>query len=403
MRNVILAALAMFVVACSSGPTAADGQATYEVDPMWPQPLGNSWILGSVTGVAVDSQDHIWLVHRGAASLTGRTEAALTADPPGAEYCCMAAPAVLEFDQAGAVVNSWGGPGDGYVWPQTPGGMDIDADGNVWIAAAGSPPATSAPRAGGGRGGRGGGRGGGGRGGGGRGGGAAPEPPPADAHVLKFSGDGTFLMQLGTPGDTGSPDSTTALNRPADVAVDSGAGEVYVADSGNRRVVVFDAATGDYKRHWGAFGEAPDAADPGPYDPSAESARQFLQVNCVEVGDDGLVYVCDRNANRIQIFEKDGTFVQEVVVSTSTMLNGAVWDVAFADAGTLLVANGQEQHVLMVSTESLAVVPDRIGGGGRWPGGFYGVGSLAVDSQGNLYTGETLEGKRVQKFVRRQQ
>jgi DNA-binding beta-propeller fold protein YncE len=205
-------------------------------------------------------------------------------------------------------------------------------------------------------------------------------------------------MQIGTPGETAGEAS---LDRPADVAVDSAAGEVYVADTGHRRIAVFDAATGAFKRQWGAYGEAPDAAaDPGAFDPAAPPARQFRLASCVELSPDGMVYVCDRTSNRIQVFQKNGTFVKEAVVSATTLGNGGAWDVAFGP-GVVYVANGQEQHVAVLDAGTLAVT-GTLGAGGRWPGHFLGVGSVATDSQGNLYTGETFEGKRVQKFGRQQ-
>jgi DNA-binding beta-propeller fold protein YncE len=369
MRKVIAAtALSVIATACGGGDPEAvmAGQPeAFQVDALWPQPLPSGSILGSVTGLAVDAQDHIWLVHRGVSSLTTRTEAGLELDPPGAETCCRAAPAVLELDAAGSLVGSWGGPGDGYAWPQTPGGLDVDATGNVFIAAAGA-------------------------------------PPPADAHVLKFSRDGSFVMQIGTPGQTGGADSTTGLDRPADVAVDDATGELYVADTGNRRVVVFDAGTGAYKRHWGAYGEAPDpAATLADYDPAAEPARQFRHVSCVEIGPDDMVYVCDRTSNRLQVFQKDGTFVKEAVVPSEAPGGGAVWDVAFGD-GIVVVADGHNHTVHVLDADTLEREVS-VGAAGRWPGTFYAVGSVAVDSQGNLYTGEAAEGKRVQKFMRRQQ
>jgi DNA-binding beta-propeller fold protein YncE len=186
------------------------------------------------------------------------------------------------------------------------------------------------------------------------------------------------------------------------VAVDSAANEVYVADTGNRRIVVFDASTGAHKRHWGAYGEAPGAAPPA-YDPAAPAPRQFRTVSCVEVSKDNLVYVCDRESNRIQVFQKNGTFVKEAVISKTTLGSGAVWDVAFSsDAGQqmLFVADGTNQQVHVLRRDTLAVAGS-FGAGGRWPGTFYGVGSIAVDSRGTVYTGETLEGKRVQKFTAR--
>ena len=354
-----------------------------EADPLWPRPLPNHWILGSVTGVAVDSRDHVWVLHRGQASLNARTEAALTATPPGSEYCCAAAPFVLEFDAAGALVGHWGGPGAGYDWPLNPGGIAVDAAGNVWLTAAGLPPAPA------GRGGRGG------------AGGAAPAPPPEDAHVLKFSREGKFLMQIGKPGDVGAPDSRTGLKRPAAVEVDSQANEVFVADTGNRRVVVFDATTGAYKRHWGAYGTPPDATAPPAYAAGSAAAKQFRALSCLALSRSGELFVCDRESNRIQVFKKDGTFVREAVVSPSTLGSGSVWDIAFSsDAAqqTVYVANGQEQTVHVLRRDTLAQV-GTIGSGGRWPGHFFGVGAVAVSTQGHVITGENLQGKRVQKFV----
>ena len=356
----------------------------FEVDPLWPRPLPNHWLFGSITGVTVDSQDHIWVVHRGADSLNARTEMGAATTPPTAEECCVPAPAVLEFDQAGTLVGHWGGPGPGYDWPRSPGGITVDAQGNVWITAAGVTDTAGA-----------------------RGRGAAPAPapapaPPEDAHVLKFTRAGKFLLQIGQAGKPGGNDSKTALNRPTAIAVDSTANEIYVADGvGNRRIVVFDATTGAYKRHWGAYGAAPGEADPGPYNPSEPPSKQFRTVSCVEISSDGQVYVCDRRNDRIQVFRKDGTFVKEAFVSKTTTGEGAVWDVAFSrdpQQRFLFVADGQDQKVFVLDRATLAVV-STLGGGGRWPGGFYGVGSVAVDSKGNVYTGENLEGKRLQKFI----
>ncbi len=357
----------------------------FQVDPLWPKPLPNHWILGSVTGVAVDAQDHIWIVHRGLDSLTARTEAGLGTDPPTAESCCAPAPPVLEFDQAGNLVSHWGGPGNGYEWPLTPAGIAVDAKGNVWIAGAGAPTAPA---------------------GRGRGTGAAGTPPvpprPVDAHVLKFTRKGQFLLQIGQAGKSEGSDSKTLLNRPSAIEVDAAANEVYVADGyGNRRVVVFDAETGGYKRHWGAYGGNPDAATLPPYEPDAPAPKQFRTVSCVRVARDGLVYVCDRQNDRVQVFRKDGTFVKEAFVSKTTRGDGSVWDIAFSrdpQQRFIYMADGQNQTVHVLQRDTLGVVGS-VGGGGRWPGAFYGVGSIALDSNGILYTGETYEGKRVQKFA----
>jgi DNA-binding beta-propeller fold protein YncE len=378
-RTVALAAASLAALFLTSRtPAGFQAAPTFEVDPLWPRPLPNHWLLGSVTGVAVDARDHIWVVHRGYDSMTARTEIGAATNPKTAEECCVPAPQVLEFDSAGTLVGHWGGPGDKYQWPVSPGGIAVDAKGSVWITAAGPPEIPGAGAAGrGGRGGR----------GGGRGGADAPPPKPEDAHVLKFSPKGEFLLQIGKAGAPGDNESTTALHRPAGVDVDPTGGEVYVADGYvNHRVVVFDANTGAYKRHWGG---APDAA--------------FGTVGCVKVAKDGTVYVCDRSNNRVQAFDKNGKFLKQAVVAPATKGTGSVWDIALsrdAQQRYLFVADGHDQKVFILRRDTLQEVGS-FGDGGRYPGRFYGVGSIAVDSRGNIYTGETLEGKRVQKFLPR--
>jgi hypothetical protein len=366
--------------------TAAQGRSavqppSFQVDPLWPKPLPNHWVLGSVTGVAVDSRDYIWIIHRGADSLGNNEKGGILNPPTG---CCVPAPQVLRFDAAGNLVGHWGGSGQGYDWPQSPGGMAIDHKNNIWITAAGPPDSAA-----------------------GRGRGAAPAAPPRppDAHALKFSRMGQFLLQIGRAGQVEGSDSQTGLNRPAGITVDPASNEVYIADTGNRRIVVFDADTGAYKRHWGAYGGKPDGTSPGPYDPQSPPAKQFRAVSCVAVSKDGLVYVCDRQNNRVQVFQKDGKFVKEAFVSKNTLGDGSVWALAFSHDPPqrfLYVADGHDKKVFILRRETLEVVSS-FGSGGRMPGQFYGVGSIAVDSKGNVYTGETYEGKRVQKFVYRAQ
>ncbi len=372
--------LSTLVVVLTGGAEGlAQTPPSARVDPLWPKPLPNHWVLGSVTGVAVDRGNHVWVLHRGAASLNARTEASLGAAPPGAEHCCTAAPYVLEFDADGALVSHWGGPAPGYDWPAGTGALAVDASGNIWITAAGLPPATGPATAT----------------------TATPPATPDDAHVLKFSREGKFLLQIGKPGALGSPESRAGLNRPAGVDVDTNANEVFVADTGNRRIVVFDAVTGAYKRHWGAFGSAPDLTPPAAYTPGTPSARQFRTPSCVALAKTGEVFVCDRESNRIQTFRKDGSFVREAVVSPATLGSGSVWDIAFssdANERFVYVANGQEQTVHVLRRDTLAEA-GTIGTGGRGPGYFFGVGSVAVNAQGNVITGESLQGKRVQKFV----
>ena len=364
----------------------------FEVDRLWPKPLPKMWILGSVNGVAVDAQDHIWVTHAGAASLQNN-EKGPELKPPQST-CCFAAPQVLEFDAAGNLLSQWGGAGQGYNWPLIPHGIAVDSKGNVVIGGSQAgrvegrpdppPPA-------------------------GRGGAKPAKPvplPPQDAHAIKFTRTGQFVWQFGKPATVESNNGTTTLSRPAGFDVDEAANEIYIADGlGNRRVVVVDAGTGAYKRHWGAYGGKPDETAPPPYNPNPASnaplPRQFQNVSCVKLSKDGMVYVCDRGGNRIQVFQKDGKFVREAIVSPATMGDGSVWDLAFSrdpQQQFVYVADGQDKKILVLRRDTLDVVSS-FGQGGRLPGTFYAVGSIAVDSKGNVYTGETSEGKRVQKFI----
>jgi DNA-binding beta-propeller fold protein YncE len=337
----------------------------FEVDPLWPKPLPNHWVLGSAVGVTVDARDHVFIVHRGAMSLNERTEIGLATSPPTAEDCCLPAPPILEFDPAGNLIGHWGGPGPGYEWPASNHGITADDKGNVWI------------------------------------GGNAK----GDAHVVKFTRDGKFLMQFGHQGkSTGSNDQEN-FGQVAKIFVDPKANEAYVADGyGNKRVVVIDADTGKFKRYWGAYGHRPDDTDLGKYDPDAPPAQQFrTPVHCAELANDGLVYVCDRPNDRIQVFQKDGTFVREVFIAKKTLGDGSVWDIAFSkdpQQKYLYLADGKNEKVYILDRDTMKILTS-FGDGGRQPGQFFGVHSIATDSKGNIYTTETYEGKRLQKFVYR--
>jgi hypothetical protein len=345
--------------AAPSGPVAP----RFDVDPFWPKPLPNHWILGSTIGVSVDSRDHVWIIHR-QQTLNPQTEASAGNTTPQGE-CCTAAPPVLEFDAEGNLVSSWGGPGEGYDWPTSNHGITVDHMDNIWIGG----------------------------------------NDMTDAHILKFTRGGQFLLQLGKPGASGGSNDPVNFGRVAKISIDAAANEAFVADGyGNKRVAVLDVDTGALKRYWGAYGNRPDDADLGPYDPAAPPAQQFRNpVHCAEPSLDGLLYVCDRANDRIQVFRKDGTFVSELMVAPETRGSGSVWDIAFSKdpAQTYIyLADGLNERVWVIGRESMEILTS-FGDGGRQPGQFFGVHSIATDSQGNIYTTETYEGKRLQKFVYR--
>ncbi|MGH7447656.1 MAG: hypothetical protein ACRELT_08850 [Longimicrobiales bacterium] len=360
----VLAVLGAARSALQSGGGGTTVEAPiFEVDPFWPQPLPDNWLLGSAIGVGIDSRDHVFVIHR-PESLNARTEAGAAADPPTGE-CCLPAPNILEFDPEGNLVNSWGGPGEGYDWPTSNHGLSIDHMDNIWIGGNGQ----------------------------------------RDSHILKFSRDGRFLLQVGTANQDVNSLSKENFGRVAKIAFDAAANEAYVADGyGNKRVAVIDMTTGAIKRFWGAYGNVPADTNLGPYDPDAPLAQQFRNpVHCAEPTGDGLVYVCDRPNNRIQVFRTDGTFVREVRIAPRTLGDGAVWDIAFSrDPGQrfLYLADGKNMRVYVLDRQTLEVLTS-FGAGGRQPGQFFAVHSIATDSKGNIFTTETYEGKRVQKFVYR--
>ncbi|MPZ62338.1 MAG: hypothetical protein GEU93_13800, partial [Propionibacteriales bacterium] len=327
------------------GPVAPQ----FEVDPFWPKPLPNDWVLGQVAGIEVDDQDRIWIVQR-PGSLTA-------ADLNGASP----APPVMAFDVDGNLLEAWGpeaaeegqeGPREwaGCDWPINEHGLWIDGDGNIWIAGNGG-----------------------------------------DDHiVLKFTSDGSScLLQIGEWGVAGNNDSEDLLNRPADGDTDDAAREVYVADGyGNNRVAVFDMDTGEFKRRHLA--------------PDPENDPWSTPVHCAVLSDDGLLYVCDRVNNRIHVLEKDGTFVEELPIVPGTPGNGSAWDVSFsADSAQefLYNADGYNQRVQIARRNNLeAGLIAEFGRNGRYAGMFHWIHNIDTDSRGNLYVAEVDEGKRTQKF-----
>jgi hypothetical protein len=363
-----LALLAMLVVAEIAFEKQADAQTKaavmaprFEVDPLWPKPLPNKWHIGQTIGVGIDGNDHVWIIHRADSLEENEVGAEGTKAPP-----------VLEFDAGGNVIASWGGPDPlkRYEWPVSNHGVTVDNKGFVWIGGNGA----------------------------------------GDAHILKFTQSGQFIAQYGhafppclPPTGTGCSNDMESFGRVAKIVIDAKENEAYIADGYlNHRVAVIDMDTGKIKRYWGAYGNKPDDTNMGPYNPESPLIKQFrTPVHCAEVSNDNLVYICDRPNDRIQVFKKDGTFVTEKVIAPRTLGDGSTWDIAFSkdpDQKYMYVADGKNELIYVIDRKNLEILTS-FGDGGRQPGQFFAVHSIATDSKGNIYTTETYEGRRVQKFV----
>ena len=340
---------------------------TFKVDQAWPT-VPENWVLGEVSAVAVDSRDHLWVLHR-PHSVT--PEQASAGEVP---------PAVLEFDAAGTLVQAWGGPAPGYEWPDTEHGIYVDAGGHVWIS--GNNPL-----------------------------GRNPPSQKSDDQLLKFTTAGDFVLQIGRRDQSGGNADTENFRQPADMWVYPETNELFVADGyGNRRVIVIDVNTGVFKRQWGAFANPP--LDPptraldindvlgAPAD-AEEDPPQFGLVHGLVVSNDGLVYVADRSNKRVQVFAIDGTFRNQTFVAPETP--GAA-----GTAASLGLSPDPRQRFLYVADLSNAQVVildrgtlERLGDfreRGNAPGQFrMAVHDIAVDSEGNIYTADL--GRRAQKFV----
>ncbi|CAH2604463.1 conserved exported protein of unknown function [Rhodovastum atsumiense] len=342
--------LILFMVLLLGAGARAAEAPHLQVDPSWPKPLPHGWVLGEVSGVATDARDHVWIIHRPHSVPAGQP----------------AAPPVIEFDPEGRLLQAWGGPwrgqGPRYDWFGNEHGVHVDPRGFVWLGGNG----------------------------------------PQDGQVLKFTADGRFVLQIGHPGGKVDSNDVTRLARPADVAVDIEANEVYVADGyGNHRVIVFDAETGAYRRHWGAYGRRP-VDQRRSYDPAAAPSSNFGNpVHCVKLARDGLVYVCDRQNDRVQVFRHDGTFVAEWRIAPATRGLGSVWDLGvWPDAAQsfLLDADGGNGQVHILRRADGTVL-GAFGRPGRQPGQFHWLHNIAVDSRGDVFTTEVDAGRRVQRFV----
>ena len=357
---VSLVAVAMSVSWLFAQQNTAPRPPAFQVDPKWPI-IPNNWVLGEVTSIAVDSRDHIWVLHRPRSIPADRR--------------ANAAPPVLEFDAAGKLLGSWGGPSDGYDWPEREHGIYVDAKGFVWIGGNGGWPKPSAEG-------------------------------NTDDMILKFTSAGKLVMQIGRRGQGKGNTDTTNLRQPADLFVHAPTNELFVADGyGNQRIVVFDADTGKFKRMWGGFGETPSAAmTPNPAQsapPDAPAPRQFGLVHAVKVSNDGIVYVADRTYRRLHLFTLDGKFLREAKLTQ----DGTV---APVPAGFAFSADPKQQFLYVVDSGPMRIVIfDRatmtqigaVGMRGPNPGEFDIVHHMAADSKGNLYTAEIVTNRRAQRFV----
>ena len=337
-----------------------DGIPAYEVDPSWPPELPNNWILGDVRGLFIEEEnDHLWVLHM-PSSLTENRELGAATDPPYAE-CCISAPPVLELDPQGQVVQAWGGPGEGYVWPEgSQHGIFLDHNDFIWIG-------TSSVN-----------------------------------HVVKFTRDGSHVLTIGEPGvDMGSNDPTH-LSGPANFYVEPETNEIFIADGyGNRRVVVFDAETGEYRRHWGAYGEQPDDeyTYEYPVDPT-DPPLQYSTVHGIVGSNDGLIYVADRQGNRVQVFRQDGEYLMERFVRPETGGSGTGFSLALSrdpEQRFIYLIDGTNNKVWILGRGDLEIL-NSFGRTGRQISQFIRAHMVQLDSHGNVYTGEAGNGKRLQKF-----
>jgi DNA-binding beta-propeller fold protein YncE len=340
---------------------ASNDVPVFEVDPSWPKELPNDWIIGLTTGIYVDSRDHIWVTNNPLG--LAKTEIGSTTNPPEAD-CCVPAPPVLEFDRAGTLVNSWGPP-EGLVAPKIAHGIFVDHTDHVWIGQTGG------------------------------------------FHLMKFTRDGKLVMTIGDPKATatGGSNDTTRLGGPAGLFVDPKTNELYVSDGYiNSRVIVFDATTGAYKRHWGAYGEPPTDVKLPPYNPDAPKPdRQFRNAHHLLLSKDGLVYVADRGNDRIQVFRSNGQFVMEKAVRPRTLRDGSAFTIGLSvdpQQQYLYLGDGNNNKIWILRRKDLEVVGS-FGRAGRQVGQFTRIHNLAVDSQGNIYTTEAADGRRIQKFALR--
>jgi DNA-binding beta-propeller fold protein YncE len=330
-------------------PARAQPAPTFAVDPNWPKELPKDWITGQLGGVCTGEQDHIYVVNR--RNITEEEK-----------ETSISAPSIIKFDMEGNVVGSWG---DQNTVPSSIHGCVVDHERNVYVAG------------------------------------------NADAIVQKYAPDGKLLLQIGTRGKFDSSDGTrrgTGLNAaqdqlhmPSGIAVDPGNGDIYIADGyGNRRVAVFDKA-GKFLRQWGRQATDEEIQQNAP--------GAFAQVvHCIAMSNAGLIYVCDRQGNRVQVFQKDGTFVRNILIPNKSGKlpdkRGTAWWVAFSperDQKYLYMMNGGTEQVHILDHANGEILSS-FGRPGHQIGNFTHGHTIAVDSRGSIYVAETDWGRRIQKF-----
>ena len=354
--------------------TALSAQAQtypkFEVDPDWPKKLPHGYFFGQVAGLTVDAQDNIWVISR-----PRRVVPQL--DEPPQEASGVPAPSVVAIDPNGKFLHGWGGPfmmseteRAGFEWPVSEHGIAVDSKDNVWIC----------------------------------GNGRDAKAKLDDNQCLKFTRDGKFLLQVGKSGQSRGSLDVQNLNHPSQPVYWAKTNEVFVSDGyGNRRVIVFDADTGKFKRMWGAYGKAPDdnASKERTYDPVPQ---QFNLVHGLTISHDGTVYVADRNNNRVQAFTLEGKFLKEAFVAREIPMKGfgTVNSVALSgdkEQRFLYICEGHQQRIRVLDRQTLQEIPQaRFGHVGNQPGMFLGLHIITTDSKGNIYTGDGRDG-RVQKFT----
>jgi DNA-binding beta-propeller fold protein YncE len=339
------------------------GVPTFEVDPSWPK-LPNNWVIGDPSSIAVDRSDNVWILHRPRTVPAEKKE--------------RAAPPVLEFDKNGKFLQAWGGPSDAYEWPDTEHGIYVDYRNNVWIGG-------NNPNA------------------------QLRLTQRSDDMLLKFDSKGKLLMQLGKRDQSQGNKDTKNVHQPADVQVVQKTNEAFVADGyGNRRIVVFDADTGAFKRMWGAFSNPPLDAQPAPAgspaparDLEGPGPQQWGIVHAVRIASDGLVYVADRGNSRVQVFDSDGKYQSQVFINRKDKSAATACGLALSSDSQqrfLYVSDFGNGHMWIVERKTLEVV-GRFGEQGAEPGNFRNTHHITTDSNGNLYTAEVNPGSRVQKFL----